>query len=175
MYPLCAPEERGGRDLGPWIEVPSGADPDDVNTPLPAGVVDLDESRCWALLRAADVGRLAVAINEHPDIFPVNFVVDHGTVVFRTAEGTKLAAAVLGCAVAFEVDGYDPSSGEAWSVVIKGRASEIRRMQELFDAEELPLFPWHASPKPRFVRIEPDQVTGRRFHVVAGRPSASTR
>jgi nitroimidazol reductase NimA-like FMN-containing flavoprotein (pyridoxamine 5'-phosphate oxidase superfamily) len=145
-------------------------------TPLPAGVVELDESRCWALLRAADVGRLAVAVREHPDIFPVNFVVDHGTVVFRTAEGTKLAAAVLGRAVAFEVDGYDPSSGEAWSVVIKGHASEIQRMQELFEADELPLFPWHAAPKPRFVRIEPDEVTGRRFHVVAGRrPTASAR
>jgi nitroimidazol reductase NimA-like FMN-containing flavoprotein (pyridoxamine 5'-phosphate oxidase superfamily) len=140
-----------------------------VSTPLPTGVVELDASRCWSLLRDADVGRLAVAINERPDIFPVNFVVDHGSVVFRTAEGTKLAAAVLGRAVAFEVDGYDAGSGEAWSVVLKGRASEIQRMQELFDAAELPLFPWHAAPKPRFVRVEPDELTGRRFHVVEGR------
>ena len=90
-----------------------------MTTRLPPGVAELDESRCWALLRAADVGRLAVAINNHPDIFPITFVVDHGTVVFRTAEGTKLAASVLGQAVAFEVDGYDAASGEAWSVVIK--------------------------------------------------------
>jgi nitroimidazol reductase NimA-like FMN-containing flavoprotein (pyridoxamine 5'-phosphate oxidase superfamily) len=144
-----------------------------VSTPLPTGVVELDESRCWSLLRDADVGRLAVAINGHPDIFPVNFIVDHGTVVFRTAEGTKLAAAVLGRAVAFEVDGYDPGSGEAWSVVIKGHACEIQRMQELFDAAELPLFPWHAAPKHRFVRIEPDEITGRRFHVVAGRVASA--
>ena len=140
-----------------------------MSTPLPTGVVELDESRCWTLLRQAEVGRLAVAINERPDIFPVNFVVDHGSVVFRTAEGTKLAAAVLGRAVAFEVDGYDAGSGEAWSVVLKGRATEIQRMHDLFDAAELPLFPWHAAPKPRFVRIEPDELTGRRFHVVEGR------
>jgi len=146
-----------------------------VSTRLPAGVKELDESRCWALLRAADVGRLAVAINNHPDIFPINFVVDHGTVVFRTAEGTKLAAAVLGQAVAFEVDGYDPSSGEAWSVVLKGRAVEIERMQELFDAVDLPLFPWHASPKPRFVRIEADELTGRRFHVIQGRAPGAAK
>ena len=95
--------------------------------------------------------------------------------MFRTAEGTKLAAAVLGQAVAFEVDGYDPGSGEAWSVVIKGRAVEIERMQELFDAVELPLFPWHAAPKPRFVRIEPDELTGRRFHVVQGRRPSSAK
>ena len=133
------------------------------------GIKELDSTECWQLLRTNEVGRLAVSITDHPDIFPVNYVVDRGTVVFRTAEGTKLAAAVLGRAVAFEVDGYDAGSGEAWSVVLKGRASEIQRMHDLFDAAELPLFPWHAAPKPRFVRIEPDELTGRRFHVVEGR------
>jgi len=126
----------------------------------------LERHECWALLRSAVVGRLAVAIANDPDIFPVNFVVDHGGVVFRTAEGTKLAAAVLGAAVAFEVDGYDASVGEAWSVVVKGRAVEIQRLHDLFDALDLPLFPWHAAPKHRFVRIEGEEVTGRRFRVV---------
>jgi nitroimidazol reductase NimA-like FMN-containing flavoprotein (pyridoxamine 5'-phosphate oxidase superfamily) len=126
----------------------------------------LEVHECWALLRSAEVGRLAVAIMNSPDIFPVNHVVDRGTIVFRTAEGTKLAAAVLGQAVAFEVDGYDAEQGDAWSVVVKGRAVELDRMQELFEAADLPLFPWHAAPKPRFVRIEPESITGRRFHVV---------
>jgi uncharacterized protein len=130
------------------------------------GITVLETNTCWDVLRSSDVGRLAVSIGNRPDIFPVNFVVDHGTVVFRTAEGTKLAAAVLGQAVAFEVDGYDADAGEAWSVVIKGRAVEIERMQDVFEALDLPLFPWHASPKHRFVRIEPDDVSGRRFHVV---------
>jgi nitroimidazol reductase NimA-like FMN-containing flavoprotein (pyridoxamine 5'-phosphate oxidase superfamily) len=130
------------------------------------GIEMLETHACWELLRSADVARLAVSIGDHPDIFPVNFIVDHGTVVFRTAEGTKLAAAVLGRSVAFEVDGYDAEAGEAWSVVLKGRATEIERMQDVFDALDLPLFPWHASPKHRFVRIEPDDVSGRRFHVV---------
>lgn len=112
-----------------------------------SGISILEHHECWALLREADVGRLAVAISNHPDIFPVNFVVDHGTVVFRTAEGTKLAAAVLGQAVAFEVDGYEPASGVAWSVVIKGRAVEVERLQEMFDALDLPLFPWARCPQ----------------------------
>ena len=125
----------------------------------------LDVSECLRLLRSAQVGRLGIAIMNVPDIFPVNFVVDDDTVVFRTAEGTKFAAAVLGTAVAFEVDGYDPAAGEAWSVVLKGQAVEIENMYELFDVEELPLFPWHNSPKYRFVRIEPGEITGRRFRV----------
>jgi nitroimidazol reductase NimA-like FMN-containing flavoprotein (pyridoxamine 5'-phosphate oxidase superfamily) len=130
------------------------------------GITVLDTHTCLGLLRTTDVGRLAVAITNHPDIFPINFVVDRGTVVFRTAEGTKLAAALLGRGVAFEVDGYDAEAGDAWSVVIKGHAVEIEKMYEMFDALDLPLFPWHAGPKHRFVRIEPTEITGRRFHVV---------
>ncbi len=137
------------------------------------GMTVLDQHECWQLLRDHEVGRLAVAITNHPDIFPVNYVVDHGSIVFRTAEGTKLAASVLGAAVAFEIDGYDAEAGEAWSVVVKGRAHEIEAMQEVFDALELPLFPWHTSPKHRFVRIEADDVSGRRFEVVE-RPDTST-
>jgi nitroimidazol reductase NimA-like FMN-containing flavoprotein (pyridoxamine 5'-phosphate oxidase superfamily) len=136
------------------------------------GTEMLEAKVCWELLRSADVGRLAVSITDHPDIFKVNYVVDHGTVVFRTAEGTKLAASVLGRAVAFEIDGYDPDRGEAWSVVIKGHATEIERMQDVFAAADLPLFPWHAAPKHRFVRVEPFDISGRRFHV-AQRPAAS--
>jgi hypothetical protein len=38
-------------------------------------------------------------------------------------------------------------------------------MHDVFDVLDLPRFPWHASPKHRFVRTEPFDVTGRRFHV----------
>jgi hypothetical protein len=137
------------------------------------GITILETSTCWKLLRDAEVGRLAVSVGGRPDIFPVNFVVDHGSIVFRTAEGTKLAAAVLGRAVAFEVDGYDADVGDAWSVVVKGPATEIERMQDVYEALDLPLFPWNAAPKHRFVRIEPDDVSGRRFHVVAGPVSSN--
>jgi nitroimidazol reductase NimA-like FMN-containing flavoprotein (pyridoxamine 5'-phosphate oxidase superfamily) len=135
----------------------------------PEGMQELTEPQCWDLLRSEEVGRLAVSITNHPDIFPINYVVDHGSIVFRTAEGTKLAAAVLGVAVAFEIDGYDRAAGEAWSVVVKGEAVEIEQVLGRFDAADLPLFPWHASPKHRFVRIEPQSVTGRRFVVVEDR------
>jgi nitroimidazol reductase NimA-like FMN-containing flavoprotein (pyridoxamine 5'-phosphate oxidase superfamily) len=130
------------------------------------GMTVLATNESLELLRSSVVGRLAVSITDHPDIFPINYVVDHGSVVFRTAEGTKLAAAVLGRGVAFEVDGYDQASGEAWSVVVKGHAVEIEQMHDLFDAVELPLFSWQAAPKPRFVRIEPVDISGRRFSVV---------
>lgn len=130
------------------------------------GMEELAAAECWRLLRTHEVGRLAVSITDHPDIFPINYVVDGESVVFRTGPGTKLAASVLGKGVAFEIDGYDPIAGDAWSVVVKGKARQVEHMIEYFDADELPLFPWHASPKPDIVRIEPGEITGRRFHVV---------
>jgi hypothetical protein len=137
---------------------------------MQAGVV-LSEAESWTLLREAVVGRLAVIVDDRPDIFPINHLVDHGTVVFRTAAGTKLAGTV-GHWVAYEVDGYDLQTGSAWSVVVKGSAQEVKRLYDVLEVVELPLFPWHSTPKPHFIRIEPDSISGRRFEVTGGTRSA---
>jgi hypothetical protein len=120
---------------------------------------------CWDLLRSAAVGRLAVIVDDRPEIFPVNHVVDGGTIVLRTSDGTKLAAVLHDSAAAFEVDGYDESTDQAWSVIVKGQVRQIRRLHELLDTVHLPLTPWQGDPKDHFLRIEPDDVTGRRFPV----------
>jgi nitroimidazol reductase NimA-like FMN-containing flavoprotein (pyridoxamine 5'-phosphate oxidase superfamily) len=138
-----------------------------MTTPEAPAAETLSIPSCWALLQDSVVGRLAVCLDGQPDIFPVNHTVDHGSVVFRTAAGTKLAAAVRR-QVAFEADGYDVSDGTAWSVVVKGKAEKLDEAQELLRALRLPIFPWHDSPKPWFVRIEPTSVTGRRFYVRGG-------
>ncbi len=143
-----------------------------------AGTLILSLDDCWQLLRDHEVGRLAVSIANHPDIFPINYVVDDDEIVFRTSAGTKLAAAVLGYGVAFEIDGYDAAEGEAWSVVVKGVAEQIEGWLDKDRVERLPLFPWNASPKFDFVRIVAEEVSGRRFDVtdhsawpLAGTPS----
>lgn len=143
-----------------------------------SGTLILSLDDCWQLLRDHEVGRLAVSIANHPDIFPINYVVDDSEIVFRTSAGTKLAASVLGYGVAFEIDGYDAAAGEAWSVVVKGVAEQIEGWLDKDRAERLPLFPWNASPKFDFVRIVAEEVSGRRFHVtdhsawpLAGTPS----
>jgi hypothetical protein len=121
----------------------------------------------WELLREGVVGRLAVIYDGAPEIFPVNYVVDHGTVVIRTAGGTKHEAARKR-RVAFEVDGYDLDRGEAWSVVAKGRAVEVYDVDEAIEVMELPLFPWAGGSKPHLLRLVPDSLTGRRFRVLGG-------
>jgi nitroimidazol reductase NimA-like FMN-containing flavoprotein (pyridoxamine 5'-phosphate oxidase superfamily) len=126
---------------------------------------ELDVQQCWELLASVEVGRLAVSVSGDVDIFPLNFAIDDGAVLFRSAEGTKLVEVVLAGRVAFEVDGYEPAHGRAWSVVLKGSAEVLDHFSDIYRAEDLPLFPWNASPKERFVRIVPDKMTGRRFTV----------
>ncbi|MHC6594471.1 pyridoxamine 5'-phosphate oxidase family protein [Arthrobacter sp. C152] len=128
-------------------------------------VQNLEHHECWALLRTVSVGRLAVLVDGRPDIFPVNFTVDGGTLVFRTSQGTKLAAATGDAPVAVEADGVDASTGMAWSVVIKGTGALVKSTEEVLETSRLYLFPWQAGRKDAFVRISPDSVTGRRFKV----------
>lgn len=128
---------------------------------------ELSTSQSWDLLRDAVIGRLAVIGDDGPDIFPVNHAVDHGSIVLRTAAGTKYAAA-RNQPVAFEVDGIDVETGHAWSVVARGRAVEVRAIDDTIAAMGLPLSPWVEGSKPHLLRILPDVVTGRRFRITPG-------
>lgn len=123
----------------------------------------LDEPECWALLGRCGVGRLAVAVGRQPDIFPVNYVIDARSIVIRTAAGTKLAGAVLGGRVAFEIDDIDADNHTGWSVVVHGTASEITTLDDVLHAEDLGLDPWASGLKDRFMRVSPSKITGRRL------------
>lgn len=129
-------------------------------------VEQLTVDTCWALMRTTTVGRLAVVVDDHPDIFPINYAVDRGTLVFRTGEGSKVLGALSGTSVALEADGFDPETGRVWSVVVKGRAHTIAEVDDLMDTVDLALFPWQGGEKDRFIRITPGEVTGRRFSIV---------
>ena len=80
----------------------------------------LSESESWRLLSGMALGRLVTSVEGQPEIFPVNFVVQRRTVLFRTAEGAKLFTVVMNSRVAFEADDHNASEG--WSVIVKGRA-----------------------------------------------------
>lgn len=129
---------------------------------LDPGVENLDPHECWELLRTSAIGRLAVVVSGRPEIFPVNYVVDHGTIVFRTAAGTKLSGVPRDPATAFEIDGHDADDAFAWSVVIHGQLEPLISFDPI-TTHELPLYPLQAGPKPRFVRVVPEEITGRRF------------
>ncbi|MCW3766637.1 pyridoxamine 5'-phosphate oxidase family protein [Paenarthrobacter ureafaciens] len=122
----------------------------------------LDPEECWALLGQTNVGRLAVLVEGHPDIFPVNYVLDGQGIVFRTGAGTKYWSAMK-APTALEIDGFEAGASKAWSVVARGRAAVILERHELAEAEALDLEPWQAGSKNHYVRIIPESITGRRF------------
>jgi nitroimidazol reductase NimA-like FMN-containing flavoprotein (pyridoxamine 5'-phosphate oxidase superfamily) len=136
-------------------------------------MTELEPSQCWRLLERAEVGRLAVADDDGPDVFPVTHAVDGRRIVFRTAAGTKLFAAE-GRDVAFEVDGTETVDDVeyAWSVVAKGVAVAVRDPADLSRIGDLGLHPWWDSEKAHVMVIESPPVTGRRFAV--SRPWART-
>jgi nitroimidazol reductase NimA-like FMN-containing flavoprotein (pyridoxamine 5'-phosphate oxidase superfamily) len=124
----------------------------------------LSRADCLRLLaeHPARVGRVAAAA-ERPDILPVNYVLDGGTVVFRTAAGKKLDAAVRGRYVAFQVDTVDAGWRNGWSVLIRGWAEEITDPEELARVRRLPLDSWAPDTQDHYVRITPEIVSGRRL------------
>jgi nitroimidazol reductase NimA-like FMN-containing flavoprotein (pyridoxamine 5'-phosphate oxidase superfamily) len=122
----------------------------------------LTEEECWELLGSATVARLAIAVAGEVEIFPISIVVDGRAVVFRSAEGTKLAASVIAGRVALEVDEVDAESGVAWSVVLKGDTELVEHLDDIRHVETLPLPRWHPQYLGRFVRVRPRDVQGRR-------------
>ena len=133
-----------------------------MDTTPQAATERLAPEECWALLGQAVVGRLAVLVNGNPDIFPVNYVLEGDSIVFRTSAGTKYWSA-LTAPSALEIDGYSADTAKAWSVVVKGRAAVILEQNELAKVAGLGLDPWQPGSKNHYVRITPESVTGRRF------------
>jgi nitroimidazol reductase NimA-like FMN-containing flavoprotein (pyridoxamine 5'-phosphate oxidase superfamily) len=126
-----------------------------------APVTMLSEDECWSLLSSMSLGRLVTILGGQPEIFPVNFVTQRPTVLFRTAEGTKLLGAVMNNQVAFEAD--DHNVAEGWSVIVKGSAHVLSTSAEIEKAERAQLLPWIATLKLHYVRVTVSQITGRRF------------
>lgn len=124
-------------------------------------VAILPESECWQLLASVSLGRLVTSVDGRPEIFPVNFVVQRRTVLFRTAEGTKLVSAAINNSVLFEADEHNVVEG--WSVIVRGMARTLRGDDQIEEAERAQLLPWTPTVKSHFVRIIPTQITGRRF------------
>lgn len=124
---------------------------------------ELTKGECFELLAREHLGRVAVVDDRGPVVFPVNFVLDRHMVMFRTDEGTKLAAACRGGRVAFEIDGADAAAHTGWSVLVRGEAAEVTDPTELARLRRLPLQPWAPGAKTHYVRILPAALTGRRI------------
>jgi nitroimidazol reductase NimA-like FMN-containing flavoprotein (pyridoxamine 5'-phosphate oxidase superfamily) len=128
----------------------------------------LSSIACDRHLHNESVGRVAVMVEDHPEIFPVNYAMDErGDIFFRTDPGTKLHAAATAPTLAFEIDGFDEDRELGWSVLVVGQARWLGRPQDIAKVRSLPLKPWAAGEKANVVRLSPAKITGRQ---IARRP-----
>jgi len=136
--------------------------PSDIEGWSPQGAVEeLSAADCWSRLSETPRGRLGVSADDIPGIYPVDYVVSDGTILFRTAEGEKLRRIRNNSRVVFEVDGDIERS--AWSVVVTGIAREEDLDSALSDVASEGLPAWAPIDSYTFVRIVPTAVRGRRW------------
>jgi nitroimidazol reductase NimA-like FMN-containing flavoprotein (pyridoxamine 5'-phosphate oxidase superfamily) len=121
----------------------------------------LSTDKAWDLLAGQRIGRLAIQADVGVEIFPINYALDGESIVFRTAEGTKLSALIASSLVTFEVDVWSERSG--YSAVARGHATPITDPDEITQVEALKLRPWVPTVKTHFVRMVVDTITARRF------------
>ena len=121
----------------------------------------LSDRECWDRLSEQQLGRLVTRVGDVLDIFPVNYTVDRETLVFRTAEGSKLTEVTINDEVLFEVDEY--TATDAWSVVVRGTAHRLDTPDVVAAAALLPLDPWIPTVKYNYVRIVAASLSGREF------------
>lgn len=134
---------------------------------------ELSRARCLDLLATTRLGRVGVSVRALPVILPVTYAVIGETVVFRTAPGSKLTAAMHRLVVAFETDRGDPCGAWGWSVLVQGVASEVTdpALQDAARARLAHDLPFLDGEVARLVAVEVSFVSGRSFGMIPEDPA----
>jgi nitroimidazol reductase NimA-like FMN-containing flavoprotein (pyridoxamine 5'-phosphate oxidase superfamily) len=135
-----------------------------------AGLAILPLDDCMRLLNSVPLGRIGFQADGEVVVLPINHVVDGQCVAFRTAAGSKLAAADGQTRVVFEADDYDPGRRSGWSVLMNGHAQVVYEDAEIEALNRHGLDCWADQADRQFwVRIRPESVSGR---LIIGRGAA---
>ncbi|HVT75867.1 MAG TPA: pyridoxamine 5'-phosphate oxidase family protein [Acidimicrobiales bacterium] len=123
---------------------------------------ELDRDECLQLLGWESLGRLATCAGDGaPEVVPINFVLDGGTVVFRGEP--RRAAHLIDHPASFEVDRFDQFRKLGWSVLLSGTVVAVPDA----DANETVVDAWAPGDRRVLMRLVPERITGRR---IAQRP-----
>ena len=133
-------------------------------------LVELATEECLSLLRSRSVGRIGLSTPGGPVIFPVNYVLADGAIVFRTLPYGVIAANAHQAVVAFEVDSLDEAMKEGWSVLAVGTSrriedpDEVRHIKHDWDLQS-----WADGQRNLYFRIDWTELGGRRLGQVLSR------
>jgi nitroimidazol reductase NimA-like FMN-containing flavoprotein (pyridoxamine 5'-phosphate oxidase superfamily) len=129
-----------------------------------SGLEILSYDECRRLLANEAVGRVGFVQDGEPLILPVNYVVDGGTIVFRSGRGSKLESALMNRPVCIEVDSWDVVEHTGWSVLAKGLAEHVTDGDEIDRLEQLPVRPWSRPDlRSEWIRVMIEELSGRRI------------
>lgn len=132
---------------------------------------DLDTAACERLLQRGSFGRLGLVTPTGPEIVPVNYAVDDGTIVIRTSPEGIIACHGHLAELVFEVDFIDDEYWSGWSVVAHGRGAVVRDPQP--GAPGRPrVVPWADGERTCELRLTWTELSGRQ--VGAGSAIASS-
>jgi hypothetical protein len=126
-------------------------------------LIELSPYECWQLVEEPiPIARVVWTDGHSATIVPVNYAVADGALWFQSSPGSRLARECNGRQVLVEIDSVDADTKSGWSVIVTGVAENV-------EADDVPNFlgqleVWPRGPRTTFVRVHPDQVTGRRLH-----------
>jgi hypothetical protein len=109
------------------------------------------------------MGRLGLTDAALPRILPVSFVLRRDDVVIGSRDSRVLASGLRGDVVAFEVDHYDPASGEGWGVDVIGSCRLITDPDEICQLDARRIAPWTSAEGVQYFAIGIDRMEGRRL------------
>lgn len=135
---------------------------------------ELDEAECLRLIAGGGIGRLVFAGRFDLTVLPVNYKVHDGAILFLTTlhgatdEDLRTGIEHAEYRVAFEVDEFDQTAREGWSVLVQGPAHHLDSDSERADAQTAGVVPWPDGVRDHFIRITPARITGRRIRRSGG-------
>ncbi len=142
--------------------MPSANSPEPVAIDVTSKMGVLDDETCVELLESTPIGRIGFSTDDGLLVLPVNFKWHEDSIVFRTIEGQKLAAAAEHQRVCFEIDRWDAAKRTGWSDDVQGVAREVTNWAEDAHLDQIGLVPWAKDEwRPIWVRIEPTMISGR--------------
>jgi nitroimidazol reductase NimA-like FMN-containing flavoprotein (pyridoxamine 5'-phosphate oxidase superfamily) len=133
------------------------------NLTEPNELFDLERGECLRLLARGLVGRVVFTDAALPAAQPVVYQLDDEEIIFRTRNGSKLAAATRHAVVAFEVDDVDVETRSGWSVLGIGQAYEIVDPVRLAELAGAHLDVWVPGHDAHTIAIPLQIITGRRL------------
>ncbi|MER6811240.1 pyridoxamine 5'-phosphate oxidase family protein [Actinomadura nitritigenes] len=127
---------------------------------------ELDREECLRLIAPGGIGRIAFEDGEGPAVVPVNYAVDGESVLFRTSLQGRLSRSLMTAVpggkvrAAFEVDAFQDSTHEGWSVLVRGGA---RPLDDEEKERAVRVDPWPGGEREAWFSLAGMEISGRRL------------